>query len=68
VRDRQDGGSGATASFSPNPVQLSAGGSRSPILTIRADKRASETAVDVAVIASGGGETRRRDIRLVIQR
>jgi hypothetical protein len=60
--------SGATASFSPNPVQLPAGGSGSAILTIRADRRASETLVDVAVIATGGGRTRRRDIRLVIQR
>ncbi len=60
--------SGATASFSPNPVQLPAGGSGSAILTIRADRRASETVVDVAVIATGGGRTRRRDIRLVIQR
>jgi hypothetical protein len=60
--------SGATASFNPNPLQLSAGGSKSALLTIKADRKASETVVDVAVIASGGGKTRRRDIRLVVQR
>jgi hypothetical protein len=59
---------GVTASFSPNPVQLSTGSSKSVVLTIKADSKASEAVVDVAIIASGGGKTHRRDIRLVVLR